>query len=108
MDFEALNYSLTTLVIVAVVSFLLGRWSASGNHARRSKPIGEVREPPTYGKKRSSAKPDTAALSAEAEREIERLLAKGRLIAAIKVARRELGIGLKDAKQFIDQRRHRR
>ena len=97
MDFTALNYSLTTLIVVAVVSFLLGRWSNTDRPQRGRKPIGEVRTQKPQAKTRSRS------LSPEAEREIERLLEKGRLIAAVKVARRDLGIGLKDAKDFIDQ-----
>lgn len=102
MDFFALNYSLATLGFVAIVSFFLGRWSKNDGPARARKPIGQAPRPDAY-------KPHPAKrlrdLSPNAEREIEHLLARGKMIAAIKVARRELGIGLKDAKHVIDDMR---
>jgi len=109
MDFYALNYSLATLCLVAFVSFLLGRWSKTEGPQRTAKPIGENRTAaPTVKQPRSSRAPGRGArqaLSAEAEREVEHLLGRGHLIAAIKVVRRDLGIGLKDAKDFVDDLR---
>lgn len=102
MDFHALNYSFVTLCLVAIISFLLGRWSKSDYPQRGAKPIGEVRTPMPHAKHNRRAD----ALSANAQHEIEQLLANGRLIAAVKVARKELGLGLKDAKDLVDQLRH--
>lgn len=111
MDFYALNYSLATLCLVAAVSFFLGRWSKSDGPARHGKPIGENRTTAPQGKRRradhwisghGSGASEHRGLSREAEREVEHLLSRGQLIAAIKVVRRDLGLGLKDAKDYID------
>lgn len=98
MDFYSPNYSLAVLCLVAVICFLAGRWSKSDEPKRQSRPIGEARSGRPQGKHRAKS----SELSAEAEREIQDLLQRGRLIAAVRVARRDLGIGLKDAKQIID------
>lgn len=110
MDFYALNYSLLTLCLVAAVSFFLGRWSKSDGPGRHGKPIGENRSTAPLGKsRRPDHRPgrgygasERRELSREAVREVEHLLGRGKLIAAIKVVRRDLGIGLKEAKDYID------
>ncbi len=109
MDFYALNYSLATLCLVAAVSFLLGRWSKADGPHRHAKPIGENRTAAPVAKRaradRAHASSSHSALSAEAEREIGHLLDRGHLIAAIKVVRRDLGLGLKEAKDLVDDLR---
>ena len=109
MDFYAPTHSLATLCLVAAICFLLGRWSKSDG-PRNQKPIGEVRTAAPQGKRRRSAPPEPEpkrewSLSPEAEKEIEQLLREGKLIAAIKIIRQELGIGLMDAKDMIDHLR---
>lgn len=116
MDFFALKYSFATLCLIAAVSFFLGRWSKSDGPARSRKPIGEVRTQKPVAKRRRSdytshttREPVTGhGLSDDAIRKVEDLLSRGRLIAAIKVVRSELGIGLKDAKDFVDNWRRNR
>ncbi len=113
MDFYALNYSFATLCLVAAVCFMLGRWSKSDGPARYAKPIGEVRTAKPHAKRNRqmrTASPSPARyakrnLSGAAAREVEDLLSHGSLIAAIKVVRKDLGIGLKDAKDLVDDLR---
>jgi len=113
MDVYALNYSFVTLCVVAAVCFLLGRWSKSDGPARHAKPIGEIRntKPPvrrninTQASSRSPTRHFEHHLSENAEREVEDLLARGHLIAAIKVVRSDLGIGLREAKNMVDNLR---
>ncbi len=99
MDFFAPNYSFAALCLVAVLCFIFGRWSKQDGPARPKQTIGGVRSRATSADARQKR---DGTLSIEAQREVEHLLGRGKLIAAVKVVRRDLGLGLKDAKDFID------
>jgi ribosomal protein L7/L12 len=73
-----------------VIVFLLGALAASILRAMFSKSQGPVARPPTMAPLASS--PD-----------IEMLLRQGKKIEAIKVYREQTGVGLKDAKDAVEE-----
>ena len=79
---------------VAVAAFILGRVSVGSPSERaRSTLMAEEEASRTY-----------ARLSSSARAEVDRLLADGRMIEAVKLIRAELNTGLYEAKQAVDLR----
>lgn len=100
------------LIAVAVVAFVLGRWSARAGRARQD----DVVRPPPYehpsAGSRTSAMGTTpsapaatsvaATMSPAVMSEVRALIRKGHKIEAIKRVREETRMGLKEAKDFVE------
>jgi ribosomal protein L7/L12 len=83
------------IAAVAVAAFILGRMTAgSASERARSKLIAE-----------QEASRNSARLSSVTGAEVDRLLADGKMIEAIKLIRAELNTGLYEAKQIVDLRK---
>jgi len=95
--FEGLSDSQIWMLIagVAVVAFMAGRRSA-----KVSPESFELRL-----KAEQEAAQNFSRLSGAMQREVDRLLADGKMIEAIKLIRAELNTGLYEAKQVVDQRK---
>ena len=107
MHMFSIQYSFTALCLVAAVGFILGRWSKRGGPVRQRQVITRAHRPADATHRATKHQPNAAAeLSANARQEVEQLLGRGKLIAAIKVVRADLGLGLKDSKDLIDNMRH--
>lgn len=98
------------LVAVAVVAFVLGRWSARAGRTRQD----DVVRPPPYvhpstasgsasaASAQAAAGIVSASMSPAAISEVRALVRKGHKIEAIKRVREETRMGLKEAKDFVE------
>ena len=99
------------LVAVALVAFVLGRWSARAGRARQD---DVVRPPPYVHPSATGAGTHVSATSAPgmsgsnlalspaALSDVRALIRKGHKIEAIKRVREETRMGLKEAKDFVE------
>lgn len=98
------------LVVVALLAFVLGRWSARAGRARQD----DVVRPPPYvhpsatgaGTPSATSAPGMSgsnlALSPAALSDVHALIRTGHKIEAIKRVREETRMGLKEAKDFVE------
>ena len=86
------------LIGVAVAAFIAGRFSA--RHSPEALERRRIAE--------EEATRNFTRLSTTTRAEIDRLLADGKTVEAIRVIRAELNTGLYEAKQIVDQRKRSR
>ncbi|MBB5518319.1 hypothetical protein [Amphiplicatus metriothermophilus] len=84
------------LAAVAIVAYLVGRMSGAGSPEDRAE--RRMRE-------RQEAENAFSNMAPSAQQEIDRLIAEGRMLEAIKRFREETGLGLKESRDAIDYRR---
>ena len=102
--------SLLLLIVVVVLVVLVGGvvlvtvLAAASSRKGSSQPMGYAPPPPPVGYDAGYGPYQARAgvLSAPALAEVQILLARGQKIHAIKVVREQTGMGLKDAKDYVD------
>ena len=80
------------ILLALVIAWAIGIWMG-----RISRDRGPTRSD------RAQTSENLKKLSADGRRQVDDLLEKNQFIAAIKVARADLGIGLKEAKHLVEQ-----
>ena len=99
MDLNSPQFSLLTLLAAAIAGFVLGRLSRADPRRAEERRRREQTE-------RFAADQAFARLADDKRREIETLAKNGRKIDAIRLARMELGCGLKEAKELVERKWH--
>ena len=99
MDLFSPQFSLLALIAAAIAGFVLGRLSQADPRRAEERSRRELTE-------RFAADQAFSRLSDDKRREIEALAKNGRKIEAIRLARMELGCGLKEAKELVERKWH--
>ena len=99
MDLFSPQFSLLALIAAVIAGFVLGRLSQADPRRAEERRRRELTE-------RFAADQAFSRLSDDKRREIEALAKNGRKIEAIRLARMELGCGLKEAKELVERKWH--
>lgn len=97
MSLFAPEFSVFHLVAAAIVGFIVGRITAAAGDPVRAEAKKRRKQEDAR-----SAQADLDRLPRHVRTEVEKLLADGRIIEAVRDVRAALGLGLKEAKDVVD------